>query len=70
MARYNGNNLYNQLHASVFPAKAKRLRGFLASNNLGLLFGDLCRRAANNHPTLLAYREQERNAAYARARAA
>lgn len=70
MARYDGDALYRQLHENVFPAKAKRLRGFLASNNLGLLFGDLCRRAANNHPTLLAYREQERNAAYARARAA
>lgn len=67
MARYDGDALYNQLHASVFPAKAKRLCQFLASNSLELLFHDLCRRAANNHPTLLAYREQERNA---RARAA
>lgn len=67
MARYNGDALYQQLHANVLPAKAKRLRQFLASNSLGLLFGDLCRHAANNHPTLLAYREQERNA---RARAA
>jgi hypothetical protein len=67
MARYDGDNLYQSLHANVFPAKAERLHRFLSSNNLELLFGDLCRRAANNHPTLLAYREQERNA---RARAA
>lgn len=70
MARYNGDALYNQLRNSVFPTKAKRLRQFLASLGLGLLFDELCCRAALNHPTLLAYREQERNAAYARARAA
>ena len=67
MGRYDDANLYRQLAMNVFPAKTKRLRQFLANHNLGLLFGDLCRRAANKHPTLLAYREQERNA---RARAA
>jgi hypothetical protein len=62
MAQYDGDNLYNQLRYNVFPAKAKRLRQFLVAHDLELLFDGLCRRAARNHPTLLAYREQERNA--------
>jgi hypothetical protein len=69
MARYDGDALSRHLRTNVLPAKAKRLRQFLGSLNLGLLFDDLCHQAAENHPTLLAYREQQRNAR-ARARAA